>query len=108
MYAVITSGGKQYRVEEGEAFEVELLQRSEGEQITFDEVLLVGNGDTVQVGQPTVKDASVLATVLGRTKGPKVVVYKYSGRSTYRRKTGHRQHYTRLRVDSITAEGDIH
>ena len=103
MYAVIESGGKQYRVEEGEAFDVELLKKDEGEKITFDEVLLVGDDESVQVGQPTVKGASVAATVLGRTMGPKVVIFKYSKRSTYKRKTGHRQHYTRLRVDSITA-----
>jgi len=103
MYAVITSGGKQYRVEEGEAFDVELLKIPEGEKITFDEVLLVGNGDEIRVGQPIVEGASVATTVLGRTKGPKIIVFKYSGRSTYKRKTGHRQHYTRLRVDSITA-----
>jgi len=103
MYAVIESGGKQYRVEEGEAFDVELIKKDAGDKITFDEVLLLGNGDNIQVGQPTVKGASVTATVLGRTKGPKVVIFKYSKRSTYRRKTGHRQHYTRLRVDNITA-----
>jgi len=103
MYAVIKSGGKQYRVEEGEAFDVELLKISEGEKVTFDEVLLVGNGDDIHVGQPTVEGAFVATTVLGRTKGPKVIIFKRSGRSTYRRKTGHRQHYTRLRVDSISA-----
>lgn len=103
MYAVIKSGGKQYRVEEGEAFEVELLKKNEGEKITFDEVLLVGNGENVSVGQPTVEGASVTATIMGRVKGPKVTIFKHSGRSTFRRKTGHRQHYTRLRVDSISA-----
>jgi len=103
MYAVIKSGGKQYRVEEGEAFEVELLKKNEGEQVTFDEVLLVDNGENVKVGQPIVEGASVTTTVLGRAKGPKVIIFKHSGRSTLRRKTGHRQHYTRLRVDSISA-----
>ncbi len=103
MYAVIKSGGKQYRVEEGEAFEVELLKKDEGEQLIFDEVLLVDNGENVKVGQPIVEGASVTTTVMGRTKGPKVIIFKHSGRSTLRRKTGHRQHYTRLRVDSISA-----
>lgn len=103
MYAVIESGGKQYRVEEGEAFDVELLKIDEGEKLMFDEVLLVGDDENIQVGQPTVEGASVATTVLGRTKGPKIIIFKYSGRSTYKRKTGHRQHYTRLRVDSITA-----
>lgn len=102
MYAVIETGGKQYRVEEGETLEVELLKYREGDQITFDDVLLVGDGSDVKVGQPTVEGAEVKATVLGRTKGPKIIIFKYSGRSTYRRKTGHRQHYTRLRVDSIS------
>ncbi len=104
MYAVIKTGGKQYRVEENEILNVELLKNvSEGEQITFDEVLLVADEDKVQVGQPYVEGAKVTASVLGVTKGPKIIVFKHSGRTTMRRKTGHRQKYTQLRIDSITA-----
>ncbi|NUQ39373.1 MAG: 50S ribosomal protein L21 [Caldilineales bacterium] len=103
MYAVIKSGGKQYRVEPGEILDVELLKADAGAQLTFDEVLLVGNGEEVHVGRPYVAGAAVQTTVLGRSKGPKVINFKHSGRHTLRRKTGHRQHYTRLRVDSISA-----
>ncbi|NOX62432.1 MAG: 50S ribosomal protein L21 [Chloroflexi bacterium] len=101
MYAVIETGGKQYRVEEGEIIEVELLKVPQGEQITFDNVLLVGGNDEVKVGQPVVQGAKVMATSLGEVKGPKVIIFKHSGRTTYRRKTGHRQRYTRLKVDAI-------
>jgi len=103
MYAVIQSGGKQYRVEMGEIFDVELLKVDAGAHYTFDQVLLVGNGAEVHIGQPYVAGAAVQATVLGRSKGPKIINFKHSGRHTLRRKTGHRQHYTRLRVDSISA-----
>ncbi|MCP4198218.1 MAG: 50S ribosomal protein L21 [Proteobacteria bacterium] len=102
MYAVIQTGGRQYRVESGETLDVELLKVGDGEQVTFDDVLLIGDGGDVQVGKPVVEGAAVNATVLGRSKGPKLIIFKHSGRSTYRKKTGHRQHYTRLRIDSIT------
>ncbi len=103
MYAVIKTGGKQYRVEENEIINVELLKNaSEGDQITFDEVLLVADEENIQVGQPIVEGAKVTATVLGVTKGPKIIIFKHSGRTTMRRKTGHRQKYTQLRIDSIT------
>jgi len=104
MYAVIRTGGKQYRVEENEILNVELLKNvSEGDQVTFDDVLLVGDDDAVTVGRPVVDGAQVTATVLGLAKGPKVIIFKHSGRTTLRRKTGHRQKYTQLRIDSITA-----
>ena len=103
MYAVIETGGKQYRVVEGETIDVELLKVSPGEQVTFENVLLVSNGEDVKVGQPVVEGASVQATVVGQSKGPKVLIFKHSGRTTMRRKTGHRQKYTRLHIDSISA-----
>ena len=104
MYAVIRTGGKQYRVEENEIVNVELLKNtSEGDQVTFDDVLLVGDNDAVKVGRPVVEGAKVTATVLGQAKGPKVIIFRHSGRTTLRRKTGHRQKYTQLRIDSITA-----
>jgi large subunit ribosomal protein L21 len=104
MYAVIKTGGKQYRVEEKEIINVELLKHvSEGDEVTFDEVLLVAKDDEIKVGQPLVEGASVTATSLGTAKGPKVIIFKHSGRTTMRRKTGHRQKYTQLRIDSITA-----
>ena len=103
MYAVIETGGKQYRVSAGERLEIELLKQAPGDEVAFDRVLLVGDGDAIRVGQPIVDGAIVKATVLGKTKGPKIINFKHSGRTTLRRKTGHRQHYTRVRVDSIIA-----
>lgn len=104
MFAVIKTGGKQYRVEENDVINVELLKGvNEGDTITFENVLLYGNDDDVQVGQPFVPNAKVTATVLGLAKGPKVIIFKHSGRTTMRRKTGHRQKYTQLLINSITA-----
>ncbi len=104
MYAVIKTGGKQYRVEENEIINVELLKNvSQGDQVVFDQVLLVADDGDVKVGQPYVEGARVTASVLGISKGPKIINFKHSGRTTLRRKTGHRQKYTQLRIDSITA-----
>jgi len=104
MYAVIKTGGKQYRVEENEIINVELLKNvSEGDEVAFDDVFLVGDDEAIKVGQPVVEGAKVTATVLGLAKGPKVIIFKHSGRTTLRRKTGHRQKYTQLRIESITA-----
>ena len=105
MYAVITSGGKQYRIEPGTQLSVELLPGEAGGSITFDRVLLIGDGDEVTVGTPTVPGASVSATVLGEELGPKLVIYKFKQKVKYRRRTGHRQHLTSVRIDAInTAE----
>ncbi len=105
MYAVLTTGGKQYRVEAGSTLVVEKLAGDPGSSVTFDRVLLVGDGETVTVGTPTVEGASVRATVLGGELGPKVVVFKFKQKVKYRRRTGHRQHFTRLHIDAITADG---
>ena len=105
MYAVITSGGKQYRIEPGTTLSVELLPGEAGGSVTFDRVLLIGDGDEVTVGTPTVPGASVSATVLGEELGPKLVIYKFKQKVKYRRRTGHRQHLTSVRIDAInTAE----
>jgi large subunit ribosomal protein L21 len=105
MYAVITSGGKQYRIEPGTKLSVELLPGEPGGSVTFDRVLLIGDGDEVTVGTPTVPGASVSATVLGEELGPKLVIYKFKQKVKYRRRTGHRQHLTSVRIDAInTAE----
>jgi large subunit ribosomal protein L21 len=101
MYAVITSGGKQYRIEPGTTLNVELLPGEAGGSITFDRVLLIGDGDEVTVGTPTVAGASVSATVLGEELGPKLVIYKFKQKVKYRRRTGHRQHLTSVRIDAI-------
>jgi large subunit ribosomal protein L21 len=105
MYAVVTSGGKQYRVEAGSELVVERLTDDAGSTITFDRVLLVGDGEDVTVGTPTVQGASVSGTVLGEVLGPKLIVFKFKQKATYRRKNGHRQHLTRVRIDEISAGG---
>ena len=101
MYAIIRTGGKQYRVKEGQVLLVEKLGRSEGEHV-FEDVLMLG-GDTVVVGRPNVAGASVSATVLGEQKGRKVVVFKMKKRKGYRRKAGHRQTYSRVKIEAISA-----
>lgn len=102
MYAVIRSGGHQYRVAEGETIEIQKIEAEAGDSVDFDEVLMVG-GDDVKIGQPLVDGASVKATVLGQEKGDKLMVFKYKPKNRYRVKTGHRQRFTRLRIDAIKA-----
>ena len=103
MYAVIKTGGKQYRVSPGDSIEVEKLPYDVGEQIELDKVLLVSNDSGPKIGQPLVEGAKVKATVTRQTKGRKVVIFKFRPSKRYRRKKGHRQHYTRLRIDEIVA-----
>ena len=105
MYAVVSSGGKQYRVEPGSTLTMERLATDDGGSVTFDRVLLVGDGESVTVGTPTVSGATVSATVLGEELGPKIVVFKFKQKVKYRRRTGHRQHLVRVRIDGITANG---
>lgn len=100
MFAVIRTGGKQYRVAEGQLLRVEKLTGNAGDKLTFDEVLLVG-GDTPKVGQPLVKGASVAAEITRQDRGPKIVIFKFRRRKNYRRKTGHRQPFTELRITGI-------
>ena len=105
MYAVIESGGKQYRVAQGDVIDVELLPTTgkESEKVEFDRVLMVGDGDDVKVGNPVVEGASVKATLVDRVRGPKVKVFKFKRRKGYRRTQGHRQNYLRVQIDSIQA-----
>ena len=105
MYAVVTTGGKQYRVEPGSELEVERLSGDAGSSVTFDRVLLVGDGEAVTIGTPTVAGATVSGTVLGEALGPKLIIFKFKQKATYRRKNGHRQHLTRVRIDEINASG---
>ena len=100
MYAVIETGGKQYRVQKGDLVRVEKLAATSGDKITFP-VLLVADGTNVKVGKPTVASAEVVATVQGNEKGKKLIVFKYRRRKGYRRKNGHRQEYTAVRIDAI-------
>ncbi len=101
MYAVVETGGKQYKVSAGDTVDVEKLPYEVGEKIELDRVLLVADGDEVRVGQPTVEGAKVLATVTDQVKGPKIIVFKYKPKERYRRKKGHRQAYSRLMIDEI-------
>lgn len=101
MYAVIKTGGKQYRVSEGQTLRVEKLTGKKGDKINFAEVLMVG-GDTPKIGQPHVKGASVAAEIVGEGKGEKIVVFKFRRRKNYRRKNGHRQPFTELKITGIT------
>jgi len=103
MYAVVKTGGKQYRVSPGDSIEVEKLPYEVGEQIDLDQVLLVSKGSGTKVGQPLVEGAVVKATVTRQAKGRKVVIFKYTASHRYRRKKGHRQQTTRLRIDEIVA-----
>ena len=101
MYAIVETGSKQYRVQPGQTIEVEKLPVAVGDSVTLERVLLIANGEQVTVGQPTVEEARVQATVVGEGKARKVIIYKYLPRHRYRRKKGHRQLFTRLRIDSI-------
>ena len=102
MYAIIATGGKQYKVSEGDVIKVEKLKAEEGETVTFDEVLAVG-GDKLTVGNPTVEKASVAGKVLKQGRDKKVIVYKYKSKKGYHKKQGHRQCFTKLQINSIQA-----
>ena len=103
MYAVIKTGGKQYRVSPGDSIDVEKLPHEVGEQVELDEVLLVANGSGTQIGRPLVEGAKVKATVTRQARGRKVIIFKIRPSKRYRRRKGHRQHFTRLRIDEIVA-----
>jgi large subunit ribosomal protein L21 len=102
MYAVIKTGGKQYRVAQGDKLRVEKLAGNVGDTVTLSEVLLVGAGDGVKVGAPLVGGAKVEAKIVAQDKSPKVIIFKFRRRKNYRRKTGHRQPFTALEITGIT------
>jgi len=101
VYAVVETGGKQYKVSVGETIDVERLPFEIGEKIELDRVLLVADGEEVRVGQPTVEGARVLATVTDHGKCRKVIIFKYMPKERYRRKKGHRQFHTQLKIEQI-------
>lgn len=103
MYAIIETGGKQYRVQEGDTISVEKLGLLEGESYTFDKVLMLADENTVKAGAPYVEGATVTATVVEEGRGKKVIVYKYKSKKTYHKKNGHRQAYTKLTINAINA-----
>ncbi len=103
MHAVIKTGGKQYRVAEGDVLEIERLVAEPGQTLTFEDVLAVGDGADLQVGAPTVAGARVEVEVLEQTRGDKIIIFKKKRRQNYRRRTGHRQNLTVVRVTGIAA-----
>lgn len=102
MYAIIATGGKQYKVAEGDIIKVEKLGVDAGETVTFDQVLAVNNGE-LSIGCPTVTGATVTGTVVKEAKAKKVIVYKYKRKSGYHKKNGHRQLFTEIKIDKINA-----
>ena len=102
MYAIIATGGKQYKVEEGDIINVEKIDAEAGSTVNFDQVLVVNNGE-VKVGTPTVAGASVDASVVKQAKAKKVIVYKYKPKTGYHKKNGHRQQYTQVKIEKTNA-----
>ena len=102
MYAIIATGGKQYKVQEGDIIKVEKLGAEAGSEVTFDRVLLVGDKE-IKVGNPTVEGASVKATVMAEGKSKKVIVYRYKRKTGYHKKNGHRQPFTQVKIEKIIA-----
>ena len=102
MYAIIATGGKQYKVSEGDIITIEKLGVEAGEKVTFDQVLVVG-GDDLKVGDPTVNGASVEASVVKEGRGKKVIVYKYKRKTGCHKKNGHRQAFTQVKIEKINA-----
>lgn len=100
MYAIIQTGGKQYQIEEGNTYDVELLDTKDN-KIEFSEVLLLNDGKKITVGNPHIKNCIVKAEVLDEVKGPKVIAYKYKKRKNYHRKKGHRQKYSKVKITKI-------
>lgn len=103
MYAIIETGGKQYKVSEGDVVFIEKLDVEEGSSITFDKVLMAGEGDAVKVGTPVVEGATVTANVLKNGKAKKVIVFKMKRKKNERKKKGHRQPYTKVQITAVNA-----
>jgi len=103
MYAIIETGGKQYKVQEGDVIYIEKLEAGEGDSITFDRVLAVSKGEGLVTGAPVVAGAKVTGTVEKHGKGQKIIVYKYKAKKNYRRKQGHRQPYSKVTIGKIEA-----
>lgn len=101
MYAVIETGGKQYRVQEGDTIFIEKVNYSEGEKVDFDKILFVSKDDDVVVGKPYIEGAKVEGTVLEQGKGKKIIVFRYKAKKDYKKKQGHRQPYTKVKIEKI-------
>ena len=107
IYAIVETGGKQYKVTHGQTINVEHLDMAEGDTVNLDKVLLITDGDKVTVGKPTIEGAKVVATSQGEGKGKKITVFRYKPKVRYRRKTGHRQLYTKLTIDKIVTPPEV-
>lgn len=103
MYAVIVTGGKQYRVSQGQTFKVEKLTAAEGATVEFDQVLMVANGEDIKIGAPYVEGSKVSATVKAHGRDKKVIIIKFRRRKHSRKQQGHRQHFTELQITGISA-----
>ena len=101
MYAVVNSGGKQYKVQAGDILRVEKIPGEVGSPVTFDRVLMVADGEKVSVGQPVLEDTSVKGRIVEQGKAKKIIVFKYKRRKRFRRKQGHRQQFTAVKIESI-------
>jgi large subunit ribosomal protein L21 len=102
MYAVVNSGGKQYKVQQGQVLRIEKIPGDVGNPVTFDRVLMFSDGENVSIGQPSLEDVAVEGHIVEQGKAKKIIVFKYKRRKRYRRKAGHRQEFTAVRIDSIT------
>jgi large subunit ribosomal protein L21 len=105
MYAVVNSGGKQYKVQKGEVLKVEKISGDVGSPVTFDRVLMFSDGENVSIGQPLLDSVSVEGHIVEQGKAKKIIVFKYKRRKRFRRKNGHRQEFTAVQIDSINAKG---
>ena len=103
MYAVVQTGGKQYRVEEGNTVLIEKLETEAGKEVVLDQVLMIGDGEKVTIGRPVVEGAKVIADVVKQTKGPKLIVFKKRTKKGYKKTQGHRQNLTEIKIKSIKA-----
>ena len=101
MYAIIKTGGKQYKVAEGDEVIVEKLEVAEGDSVTFDEVLTIVDGENVKIGTPKVEGAKVSGKVVKNGKGPKIRIFKFKHKTNYRRRAGHRQPFTKVKIEKI-------
>ena len=101
MYAVVSTGGKQYKVQKGETLRIEKIPGEVGSKVTFDKVLMVADGENIRLGQPVIEKAAVQASIVEQDKAKKILIFKYKRRKRYRRKQGHRQPYTAIRIDGI-------
>ncbi len=104
MYAVIRTGGKQYRVEENQVLKIEKLEGTEGTEVEFDDILLYSDGDNITLGTPKVENAVVKGHIIDQGRTKKVLVFKYKRRKGYRKMRGHRQHFTEVKIDSIQVQ----